>query len=54
MAENVKSMDRDAELRQEFGELVRACERCAREACRPWQLATALLTAALAVALWCK
>lgn len=51
MAENVKSMDRDAELRQEFGEMVRVCERCADEATKPWKIATGTLSLLFVAAL---
>ena len=45
----------DEELRQEFGEMVRACEKCAREVSRPWKVSTVLLSVALAaVLLWRK
>lgn len=41
----------DKALRREFAELVNACGRCAREAARPWRIATGLLAVALAVVL---
>lgn len=34
----------------EFGEYIHACEKCAREAVRPWKVACAVLAAVLAVA----
>lgn len=35
----------------EFGEYVRACEKCASEAATPWKIATCFLAAALAIVL---
>ena len=41
--------DADAEARRnEFAQLVRACQSCASEASRPWRIGCAVLTVALA------